>query len=346
MYCSRYKLIKFAQNRVRRDFTRRKTHPTQNLISVMKVSKDTIKQVIKKEYGEEASSVKFLGGGSFGRAFRVKVGGKVLVVKAFLRSDLCEKEAGYLKILGENCPVKLPEVYFVSLDSPVECYGMELIKGHDAFTNFALLLKPRRQKQRFADAVVEALIALHSHTSPKFGDALDPVYDSWQEYYRPYAQGILNGAEELYRKGRLKQNIYDTLHALWDKYDFIFSDEVKEACLIHGDANVMNIMTNSSLEITGFIDPLNSMYADREYELFQLRNLTGNAFKLYDAYKAKYPVSDKCDLKCAFYALFHELYCYLKNGTYTGFIMRSAVNNAKKQLQKFCTKASYCPSFG
>ena len=200
--------------------------------------------------------------------------------------------------------------------------------------NFALLFKPRKQKERFASAVCDALIALHSNTSPKFGYIENPQYDSWQDFYFPYAQDIMNGAEKLRAEGRLKKYIYATLKALWANYDYIFSDEVKEACLIHGDANVMNVMTKKPFEFVGFIDPLDSMYADREYELFQLSNLTGNAFKLYQTYKSKYPVSPKCDLKCAFYAVFHEVKCYLRNGRYTEIIMRAVVRNAKKQLKR------------
>ena len=96
----------------------------------------------------------------------------------------------------------------------------------------------------------------------------------------------------------------------------------------------MNIMTKKPFELVGFIDPLDSMYADREYELFQLCNLTGNAFKLYETYKAKYPVSPKCDPKCAFYSLFQEINCYLRNGKYSSVIMRAAVRRAKAQLKK------------
>ncbi len=302
----------------------------------MKIEKSQISDVVKDVYGKGPSHIKYLGGGSFGRAFKVDIDGKALVVKAFLRDGLCEKEAEELKILRKYCPVKTPEVYFVRLKrdgSQVECFGMELIEGHDSFTNFALLFKPRRQKQRFADAVCDALIKLHSHTSPKFGDILDPQYDSWQDFYFPYAQKIMQGAEKLHEEGRLKKYIYDTMKALWANYDYIFDGEVKEACLIHGDANVMNIMTKKPFELVGFIDPLDSMYADREYELFQLSNLTGNAFRLYETYKSKYPVSPKCDLKCAFYAVFHEVKCYLINGTYTGIIMRSAVKRAKAQLK-------------
>ena len=128
-------------------------------------------------------------------------------------------------ILREYCPVKMPAVYFVRLKrdaASVECFGMELIEGHDSFTNFALLFKPRKQKQRFADAVCDALIQLHSHTSPKFGDILGPRYDSRQDFYFPYAQKIMQGAERLHKEGRLNKYIYDAAKALWAKYDDIF----------------------------------------------------------------------------------------------------------------------------
>ena len=297
----------------------------------MKVNKAQIAAIVATQYGKAPRRVKYLGGGSFGRAFKVKVEENTLVVKAFLRDGMCENEATELKILREFCPAKIPEVYFVRLKregAPVDCLGMELLEGHDSFTNFAFLFKPRKQKQRFANAVCDALVRLHSHTSPKFGNISNPQYDSWQDFYFPYAQKIMQSAEELYTQGHLKKYIYTTAKTLWTNYDYIFSDEVKEACLIHGDVNVMNIMTKKPFEFVGFIDPLDSMYADREYELFQLFNLTGNAFKLYETYKAKYPVSSKC----AFYSLFQEINCYLRNGSYSGFIMRSAVNNAKKQL--------------
>ena len=119
----------------------------------MKIEKSQIASVVKDVYGIAPNSVKYLGGGSFGRAFKVEVDGKTLVVKAFLRDGLCEKEETELDILQKYCPVKMPEVYFVRLKregAPVECFGMELIEGHDSFTNFALLFKPRSQKQRFA----------------------------------------------------------------------------------------------------------------------------------------------------------------------------------------------------
>ncbi len=72
----------------------------------------------------------------------------------------------------------------------------------------------------------------------------------------------------------------------------------------------------------------------KEFDLFQLRNLTGECFGLYEAYKRKYPVSEKCDLKCAFYAVYHEVYCLISTGTNTEIILAAAVKRLKRELKK------------
>jgi fructosamine-3-kinase len=93
-------------------------------------------------------------------------------------------------------------------------------------------------------------------------------------------------------------------------------------------------MVDDNLIPVAFIDPLNTMFADREYDLFQLKNLTGNVFRLYELYKQKYPVSKNCDIKCAFYALFNEAMVYIKTGRYTRVIMLNTIHNMNKELRK------------
>ena len=61
--------------------------------------------------------------------------------------------------------------------------------------------------------------------------------------------------------------------------------------------------------------------------------MTGNCFSLYDLYKKKYKVSDKCDIKCAFYGLWNEAMVYLRTGKYTRFIMKTAIKRMKKELK-------------
>ena len=122
------------------------------------------------------------------------------------------------------------------------------------------------------------------------------------------------------------------MRAAWEKFDIIFSEEVPQASLIHGDFNIANMMIDKKQKLSGFIDPLNSMYADLEYDLFQFDNLTSKWFYLRKTYIEKYGASNYCDAKCAFYGLFNEVYCYIKSGMLVKFIMNPLVKNMKKRL--------------
>lgn len=302
---------------------------------------DRLLPIIAKEglKGTEIETFSYIGGGSFGRVYRGvdKNTGKAYVFKLFLVPDMAEKEANAVKKLGETRAVKFPEIYFIrkrTPDIPVDCVCMEFVEGKNAFTNARMLLASKKEKRRFANEVVTALLKIHSVTSDKFGYIDNSNFDTWLDFYRPYAADIYEKAQNAEKEGKFDAYILKTMTAAYKKFDVIFSEDVTEASLIHGDLNVMNVMVDRKCRVTAFIDPLNSMYADREYELFQLRNLTGDRFKLYDTYKSRYKVSARCDEKCAFYALWNEAMVYLKTGRYTRFIMRAVVKRMKKELKK------------
>lgn len=120
----------------------------------------------------------------------------------------------------------------------------------------------------------------------------------------------------------------------WDAFDFIFSEPVPAASLIHGDLNVMNVLADKNLKPTAIIDPLESRWADKEYDLFQLRNLTGDRFSLYETYKKNYPVSEKVDLKTAFYGLYHEVYAYISSETKVNLILMPLIRRMHQELKK------------
>ena len=300
------------------------------------LNNSTIISVIRKNSGIEIESVKYLGGGSFGRVYKcIDKNSKPYAFKVFLTSDIAEKEAFALKALAQNNSIKIPEVYFVTTDrnnAPFDCMLFEFIDGKNGLSP-SLLFASKMKRQEFADIVIDAQLSIHNIKSDKFGPIDNPVYDRWLDFYRPFAQKIYNDAIEKNKEGKFDKYVLDIMKDAWKEFDNIFTDEVSEACLIHGDLNVMNIMIDKNLKPIAFIDPLNSMYADREYDLFQLMNLTGDHFNLYDNYKSKYKVSEKCDVQCAFYRLWNEAMVYLNTGTYTGFIMRSAIKYMKKQLK-------------
>ena len=126
----------------------------------------------------------------------------------------------------------------------------------------------------------------------------------------------------------------------WTCFDIIFSEEVRDACLIHGDLNLANIFIDNG-KLSAFIDPLNTMYADREYDLFQFNNLTGKRFKLSQTYIEKYGASKYCKEKLAFYGLWNEVFCYIKSGVLVNVIMNPLVKNMMKSTNKFLNRPDY-----
>lgn len=300
--------------------------------------KAQISELILENLHADIIALKFIGGGSFGKVYKADLNNrKTVVIKLYMVDGIAKKEAESLVLLSENKVIKIPAVYFVEEKSrcfPYDCLCMEYISGTNALFDMKLLLSGKKTKKAFADSVINGLLAVHSIKNDKFGYADNPEYSTWNEYYKPFAEDIYNRAAAANRVGNFDKYILDVMTAAICRYDDIFDKDVTEAVLIHGDLNVMNIMVNKKLLPEAFIDPLNSIYADREYELFQLQNLTGNCFKLYDTYKSKYSVSEKCDIKCAFYGLWNEAMIYLKTGKYTQFIMRTSVNRMKKELKK------------
>lgn len=85
--------------------------------------------------------------------------------------------------------------------------------------------------------------------------------------------------------------------------------------LIHADLNIMNIMADpKTFKLMAFIDPCGSMWADREYDLFQFRNMWGDAYGLYETYKRKCKTSEFTDFRVAYYGAMLEASMRLKVG--------------------------------
>lgn len=297
------------------------------------------KEVLFRHYGSRATQIKYIGGGSFGYVYKAElpVMPYILTVKACRVAGMQHNESAALKKLAERSLVHIPKVYFTfdaTDEIPMDFIIEEFVNGTDCFTDFSKLFLSKKRKAKFADAIADCLANWHSVTCNKFGSLDFPEYDNWLDFYRPFAQDILQTAAELNRKKRLKDSALNVMQTAWKNFDYIFSEPVKEASLIHGDLNVMNVMSDKRLNITAIIDPLECKWADKEFDLFQLRNLTGECFGLYEAYKRKYPVSEKCDLKCAFYAVYHEVYCLISTGTNTEIILAAAVKRLKRELKK------------
>ena len=295
--------------------------------------------VIKKEFVCNVKSIKYLGGGSFGYAYKIDidVSPYTVVMKACRCNNMCEREAFELKLLAKDSLIHIPKVYFTYLKDdviPIDFICMEYINVKNCFTDFSKLFLSKSKKREFADKVTSAMYVWHSKTNEKFGSIQNPTFDEWLDFYKPFAFDILQSAGKMVKDGRLEPYFLKTMERAWDNFDYIFSEKVECASLIHGDLNVMNIITDDNLNPIAIIDPLESKWADAEFDLFQLKNLTGNTFGLYEMYKSKYPTSKNCDLKVAFYAMYHEIYCYISSGRRTKINHLRCLLQLKKELKR------------
>lgn len=295
--------------------------------------------VVQKEFNCKVKTTKYLGGGSFGYAYKVDVDvvPYTVVMKACRCDNMCEREAFELKTLSEDSIIHIPKFYFTYAKdeiTPIDFICMEYISGKDCFTDFSNLLLPKAKKREFADKVTSAMYVWHSKTNERFGPVQNPTYDEWLDYYKPFAFDILQTAKKMVKDGQLEPYFLNVMELAWDNFDYIFSEKVERASLIHGDLNVMNIIADDKLNPIATIDPLESKWADAEFDLFQLKNLTGNAFGLYEMYKLKYPTSKNCDIKVAFYAMFHEIYCYISSGRRTKINHLRCLLQLKKELKR------------
>lgn len=157
-----------------------------------------------------------------------------------------------------------------------------------------------------------------------------------ERFYYPLAKEILEKAQKAVQDGRFRAETCETMEKAFRRYEDIFGEEIRQAVLIHGDYWPANILIDpKSLLPQAVIDPYNSMWADREYELFALNNVMGSCFRLYENYKSKVELSRLCDLKCAFYALYSEVRWFHQLGEGSHPFMWTLAKRLKRQMKRF-----------
>lgn len=273
------------------------------------------KKVIFEKLNLQAISIKFVGGGSNGKVFKVKLSdNRVLALKAYRVQGAMEEEIYPLALLSENIPYEMPEVIFTYSDSECEFAAMSFIKGRNVL-NPLFLLKSKKKKEAFAKAVVSSMLIWHSRVGDKYGNLQNPQYDSWLKFYKKEMQlPWLKGLSDLAEKNKFNKKHLKLLLEATDLFNKV-CEEPTSPVLIHGDFNIMNMMADlKTFNVTGFIDPGGSMWADREYDLFQLRNMWGDCFGLYEKYKQIAGLSQCSDFRVAYYGAMNEAHCRLGGG--------------------------------
>lgn len=296
-------------------------------------------EIISKELNKNAVKFKFIGGGSFGRVYKAVLSdGRTIAIKAYRVQGSQYEEAEQLKLLSSNTSVKMPEVLFVYEDEATAILAMSFVDGQNVL-NPMFLLKNKSQKQKFANDVISGMLEWHSVTNDKFGSLSNPIYDSWYDYYKEEKQKPwLAALKELSNNGKFSKKKLQLLVEATELFNSLPEENTKSV-LIHADLNIMNIMADTkTLKLTAFIDPCGSIWADKEYDLFQLRNMWGDAYGLYETYKSNSEMSEFTDFRVAYYASMHEAVMRLKGGLIMP--LWEDLNNArlKREIKKLKEK--------
>lgn len=291
--------------------------------------------IIFEKTNEKAEKIKFIGGGSFGRVYKADLSnGATIGVKAYRIQGSQYEEANQLDILSKNTSVQMPKVIFTYEDENTAILAMTFVEGKNVL-NPLFLFKCKKQKQLFANDVIDGMLQWHSVTGEKFGSLSNPTYDSWYEYYKTVNQEPwLNALAELAENGKFSKKRIQLLYDATEIFNNL-SEEKSAPVLIHSDLNIMNIMADpKTLKLTAFIDPCTSIWTDREYDLFQLRNMWGDAYGLYETYKQKYQLSKYADFRVAYYGAMLEASMRLKCGHILPFWEDLNMMRLKKEMKK------------
>ncbi|MDR3217190.1 MAG: fructosamine kinase family protein [Clostridiaceae bacterium] len=283
-----------------------------------------IQELGQAKHGTTVKSLKSVGGGGFGLVYElVYDDGKAEILKAFKVGDMLQAEAAALRLLRQASPLKVPEVYYThGADDkfPVNAMAMERIDGVSAQDlPFFLSAKKRRL---ISETVISALAKIHETTADKYGyvDGTES-FDTWQEFYKAVLFDVYERAKPFCKENvsPLNDKIIAVLEIGIKNIDYILADKVKKPSLLHGDLWIANIMVDAkTFEPTGILDPLHSMWGDKEFDLFPLNAPWGRRFKLYETYKKRYETSARVDLKTAFYYFVNEVLCRLQSGSWSG----------------------------
>ncbi len=279
---------------------------------------EALKNIIHKEIGSLPRSVKRIGGGYYADVYKFDCqNSEPIIVKVYKSAGVMQSEISQIELLSKHSLFPMPKVLFSHLadkEYEKDFIAMNFLEGENGGNIF--YLSPTK-RQKLASQVIDNLIAFHSVKSPDgFGEiGSEQRYEVWNEYYKEKAVTILDMALQLKNKGELSEYAYEVMQKAVSQFDKIFYLPVTEACLIHGDYNMWNIMADKQqCKVTAVIDPCGCMWADREYDLYQLNNANGRHLRLFEVYASKQALSENCLEKMAFYELFTEIEHYYKSG--------------------------------
>lgn len=279
--------------------------------------KDVKSFVLNKLQISEAN-VSRIGGGFYADVYKFDFQNKeTQIIKVYKSQGIMIKEVSQIQLLSKYALFPMPTAIWTHTANDSFSYdvlAMNYLEGENGGNAF--YLNPTK-KARLAEQVVNNLIAFHNVHNPNgFGQIdSDRYYKTFNEYYKEKAVDILNMSKNLHNDGQLTDYVLNIVSRAVENFDKIFYLPITESSLIHGDYNMWNIMIDKkSCKVTAIIDPCGCMWADNEFDLYQLNNANGKHLKLFETYAKKKKLSENCSQKMAFYELFTEIEHYYNSG--------------------------------
>lgn len=307
------------------------------------LNKDTAvinaRDVVRKVYGVEPNNVKYLGGGSYGKAVLVEFDAVpfTVVVKSYVIDGMHRDEEAQLCALRTVSDIPVPKVFHTLSKSDgyrYDCIVMEFMEGVSPFG--VVMFKSKKKRRALALRLADCLDKIHSATSPngKFGDFRNPIYDTWEEFYKTECADIVDMAGKLFSNGIIPRETLALVEVSYKNYDKIFYEKAERPAFVHGDLNVFNMFVDKkTLQPTAIIDPYNSMWADAAYDLFQFKNFPDMA-GFYDECVKRVQPMEMLELRIAFYALFNEIKCAFSSEFSLAFLFRKQTKNLIYEMRK------------
>lgn len=272
--------------------------------------KKNLLKTYEASFNKKCSSVKQINQGFYGWVFLIENSDNTkIIAKIYKLEGYVDTEISQLDMMRKYALVSVPEVYSVSYKKDNDCFDvmfMEFINGVNAG---AIKITDEKEKMAFSNQVVENILAIHEVSNPDgFGSYVDHEYClNWESLYKLNITKLYNSLHT-HKPLIFSKKSFALMDTLYENFDKVFTDPVKENHLIHGDYNLWNLIADPKTnKLIGLIDPFGSCFADRELELFQLTNANGEDYRLLENYASHISLSSNFELKNAYYFFWDDI---------------------------------------
>lgn len=314
----------------------------QDYLSVMTESVENhfgckVKAVRKQKLGKDEAVVF-----SFGRP------PYCVAVKSSDDADKLEEEFNRSVFFHERVggPFALP--FYFQKESDGAFYVFGFTEGV-SLSELNIKFKRRKKKKALTFDIVNAFIKMQKRRELKYGFEFGEKYDTWYDFYSECAEEIYLFCQTLKKEGKLENSVFEAVRLSFENLSKIIEpkkaseteadlqnddedepddsdegelddglvqqQETAEAVLAHGGFSAENFIVDpETLRLKMILAPSFLLWAEPEYELYELLKSHDYHLELYELYKMKIQTSPVCDLKTCMYSLYSELH-KLKEGS-------------------------------